>query len=52
MLNQMVAGDRTSKDFIELLQLRVNEILKTSIYKIKKEIVKKNRFKFTIPLHM
>lgn len=48
----MVAGGRTSKDFIELLQSRVNDILKANIYKIKKEMSKRNRFKFIIPLHM
>lgn len=42
-------GGRTSKDFIELLQSRVNDILKANIYKVKTEMDKRNRFKFIHP---
>lgn len=52
VVSQMVAGARTSKDFIELLQSRVNDIPKANIYKKKKEIIKRNRFKVIIPLPM
>lgn len=48
----MMAGCSTSKDFTDLLQPWVNDILKVSIYDNKKEMVKKSRFKLIFPLHM